>query len=149
MPAGSTHDRFTIALTAAVAPAAYFATGSVELAVVAGVGCLSGLVLSPDLDNGPCMSWAWVRRMFGPLVAAVWGYYWWPYSKMFSHRGLWSHGPVIGTLGRVLYFPFNPFVFCNLVGQWEIALAWFGGLCVADTMHALLDRADRSVGGAL
>ncbi len=28
---------------------------------------------------------------------------WKPYQKAIKHRSIWSHGPLIGTIGRILY----------------------------------------------
>jgi uncharacterized metal-binding protein len=28
---------------------------------------------------------------------------WRPYQKAIKHRSIWSHGPIIGTIGRILY----------------------------------------------
>lgn len=72
---------------------------------------LATFLLSPDLDlhhSSPSRNWGWMKKM------------WWPYSKIFRHRGL-SHIPLIGTGTRLAYL---------------IALACLGVLAV-DVFHAL------------
>ena len=54
---------------------------------------LGGLWLSPDLDtrSNPTRRW-------GPLRLL-----WWPYRRLLTHRSLFSHSPLLGTAGRLLY----------------------------------------------
>ena len=52
---------------------------------------LGGLWLSPDLDTRSN-----ALRRWGPLAVL-----WWPYRRLLPHRSIWSHGPLVGTLGRV------------------------------------------------
>jgi len=54
---------------------------------------VGGLWLSPDLDTH-CRA----LRRWGPLR-----WIWWPYRRLIPHRSLWSHGPVLGTLSRLLW----------------------------------------------
>jgi uncharacterized metal-binding protein len=54
---------------------------------------VGGLWLSPDLDIRSNA----VRR-WGPLAAL-----WWPYRRCLRHRSLLSHGPLLGTAGRLVY----------------------------------------------
>lgn len=92
------------------------------------VGALLGLWLSPDLDtvSDPYRMWGVLR------------FVWWPYQKFFAHRSFWTHFPVVGTLGRVLYL--SPFI---LVAWQFIGLRCFAelvvGLCLADLLHYLMD----------
>jgi uncharacterized metal-binding protein len=54
---------------------------------------LGGLWLSPDLDtrSNPTRRWGVLRLL------------WWPYRRLLRHRSLLSHGPLLGTAGRLLY----------------------------------------------
>ena len=52
---------------------------------------VGGLWLSPDLDTRSN-----ALRRWGPLAVL-----WWPYRRLLPHRSIWSHGPLVGTLGRV------------------------------------------------
>jgi uncharacterized metal-binding protein len=60
-----------------------------------------GLMFGPDLDIRSCQyrRWGWLRWI------------WLPYQQYFRHRSLLTHGPIIGTLLRLLYLS-----------------AWIGGL---------------------
>lgn len=53
---------------------------------------LGGLWLSPDLDTRSNAS-----RRWGPLQRL-----WWPYRRLLRHRSLLSHGPLVGSAGRLL-----------------------------------------------
>lgn len=53
--------------------------------------CVGGLWLSPDLDTRSNALHRW-----GPLA-----FLWWPYRRLLPHRSLWSHGPLLGTIGRL------------------------------------------------
>ena len=102
--------------------------------------------LSPDMDLSQSVSY----RNWG-----VFRLFWWPYAKIFSHRGI-SHSFFFGTLTRVLYLGvvFSPFgVFlchfypkvCEALGKWfvespERILALYLGLFVPNALHVLLDR---------
>jgi uncharacterized metal-binding protein len=54
---------------------------------------LGGLWLSPDLDTHSNPS-----RRWGPLRLL-----WWPYRRLLRHRCLLSHGPLLGSAGRLAY----------------------------------------------
>ncbi len=61
--------------------------------LVTGGFLFGGLMFGPDLDiySRQYQRWGWLRWI------------WLPYRKMMRHRSFWSHGPVVGTLLRLLY----------------------------------------------
>lgn len=61
--------------------------------LVAGGFLFGGLMFGPDLDiySRQYQRWGWLRWI------------WLPYRKMMRHRSFWSHGPVVGTVLRLLY----------------------------------------------
>jgi uncharacterized metal-binding protein len=67
--------------------------GNLTLLVASGF-MLGGLMFGPDLDiySVQYQRWGWLRWI------------WLPYQKSLRHRSFLSHGPVIGTTLRVLYF---------------------------------------------
>lgn len=96
MPNAAGHDAITLALTpvAFIAPL-HLADADISTAAVC-AGCLlfAGLMFGPDLDldSRPFKRW-------GPLRVL-----WWPYQKALPHRHPVSHGIVISTPIRILYF---------------------------------------------
>lgn len=94
MPAGRLHDRITFWSLPLVTGATFYLTrnGTVTL-LVAGGFVFSGVMFGPDLDTRSRQyhRWGWLRWI------------WLPYRQALRHRSVWSHGPVVGTLGRVLY----------------------------------------------
>ncbi|PHX87586.1 MAG: hypothetical protein CK536_05240 [Synechococcus sp. Baikal-G1] len=69
---------------------------------------VGGLLLSPDLDTHSRPT-----RRWGPLRLL-----WWPYRKLLRHRSLLSHGPFLGTLGRLGYLGGLVLVLAGLLTPW-------------------------------
>lgn len=125
-----------------------YATASLALGTCAAVGALSGVILSPDLDQEQrTESEAAVYRM-GAIIGFVFQVYWYAYALAIKHRSPWSHWPVLGSLLRALYAAIPVIVAAFYVyGLWGLLwdarqelLAWFIGLCVSDTAHWLMDQ---------
>jgi uncharacterized metal-binding protein len=94
MAAGLTHDRITKICLPLVAISGWVLTRRVELTIgLAASFLFSGLMFGPDLDihSVQTQRWGWFQWL------------WQPYRKLVPHRSLLSHGPILGTLGRVLY----------------------------------------------
>lgn len=91
MSSGNQHDRAAIALgctfigTAIALPSPF---------LLMGLGSFLHLILSPDLDAYRSNA----KRRWGAL-----GFIWIPYSKTFKHRSPWTHAPIVGTTGRLIY----------------------------------------------
>jgi uncharacterized metal-binding protein len=94
MPSGRTHDRITLYALPLITALSFWQTRSGNLTLlVAGGFLLGGLMFGPDLDIYSCQyqRWGWLR------------FIWLPYQKSLRHRSFLSHGPIIGTMLRVLY----------------------------------------------
>ncbi|MBW4459880.1 MAG: metal-binding protein [Nodosilinea sp. WJT8-NPBG4] len=94
MSSGRTHDRITLWALPLVVLAAFRVTLSGQLTAVVCLGfLLGGWMLGPDLDihSVQYKRWGWLRWI------------WLPYRSRIRHRSHWSHGPIIGTVVRVLY----------------------------------------------
>ena len=95
MPSGKTHDFITLLLAAPTFALAWGMTRSLALAAVVTAATLfGGLMFGPDLDIQSRQYTRW-----GPLR-----FIWWPYKVVFRHRSRLTHGIILGTLIRVLYF---------------------------------------------
>ncbi len=84
--------------------------------LLAGGYLFGGLMFGPDLDTHSCQ-----YRRWGALR-----WVWLPYRRAMRHRSQWSHGMLIGTVGRLFYL--LSLVSCGaLLGLllWEIVL-WLG-----------------------
>jgi uncharacterized metal-binding protein len=95
MPSGRAHDLITIVLAAPAFAAGYAATHRVSIAViVASSFIFGGLMFGPDLDTRSIQysRWSILRGL------------WLPYRSVVKHRSRWSHGLLLGTFLRVLYF---------------------------------------------
>lgn len=115
MPSGRTHDRITLWLLPGVVTVAFYATLNISLTVITCIGfLLGGFMMGPDLDIHSVQYKRW-----GPLR-----WIWYPYQASLKHRSRWSHGPLIGTIIRVVYFAL-----------------WLGilGLVIVEVMNALWD----------
>ncbi|MEL7504973.1 MAG: metal-binding protein [Cyanobacteria bacterium J06554_6] len=120
MPSGKTHDRITLWLLPAVLAAAFYLTLDTPLTVIVCIGfLLGGFMMGPDLDIHSVQYKRW-----GPLK-----WIWYPYQVALKHRSHWSHGPVIGTAVRVLYFAVWVALFgivtVEIMNQlWDAQLTW-------------------------
>lgn len=138
MPVGNRHTVATLSATS-ILTAQAIVTMDAGLAVVA-LGCLCGLVLSPDLDvDGGSISIHHVRETIGAFGAWAWEEYWTLYAGAIAHRSWLSHFPGIGTMVRLAYFiPTWGVLWSLLAGFWW-AWAWVAGLVLSDFIHALMD----------
>lgn len=94
MPLGSTHDRITLWTLPAVTLGIGLLSRDAGITLAVSWAYLfSGLMFSGDLD---------IRsRQYQRWLGLRW--IWLPYRKAMRHRSLWSHGPIVGTVGRVVY----------------------------------------------
>jgi len=129
-----------------------------SLLVFSGLGSLSGLLLSPDLDwrgelvydgfdvtriatsINPKREWEYRRKRIYSKVARRWPVplrqWWFLFALTLSHRGL-SHEPVLGTLLRLVWIA--PLV---ALAAWFFPIQtglWACGLLAIDLAHWLLD----------
>ncbi len=110
MPSGRTHDRITLWGLPWVVAIAYALTRNGELTLIAGLAYLfSGLMFGPDLDIHSVQFKRW----------GMFRWIWLPYQKSLSHRSNLSHGFLVGTTLRVVYFS----VFLLIVGVVTVAIA--------------------------
>jgi len=120
-------------------------------------GAMLGLILTPDLDaNAGNISEEQLREI-SSFGENLWWMYWFPYRRLLPHRSPFSHWPIIGTIGRLLYIsiPYwiglavayflDPPIFSRLVqaGIWLITLPYFRvavlGLAGTDLLHFFMD----------
>jgi uncharacterized metal-binding protein len=95
MSSGRTHDRITLWTLPIVVLIAFRFTLDGWLTTIVCLGFLfGGWMFGPDLDihSVQYKRWGWFR------------FIWLPYRGRIRHRSRLSHGPVIGTAVRVLYF---------------------------------------------
>jgi uncharacterized metal-binding protein len=94
MPSGRTHDRITMYALPFVVGVTFWQTRSSNATLlVAGGFLFGGLMFGPDLDIYSVQFQRW----------GFWRWIWLPYQKSLRHRSFLSHGPIIGTILRVLY----------------------------------------------
>ena len=108
-------------------------------AIPFGLGALTAIILQPDLDqiDGPYGYYGFfVLRETWPPLERFWSLYFKLYAK-FPHRSIWTHGPFIGTVIRLLYtFWWLYFLLPNVPSGSE----WFVTAIIAcDIMHWILD----------
>lgn len=94
MPSGKTHDRITLWTLPWIMGGTLILTrdGTLTL-IVASAFLFSGLMFGPDLDIYSIQYKRW----------GILRYLWLPYQKLLRHRGIFSHGLIIGTVIRVFY----------------------------------------------
>lgn len=147
MPSGKTHDRITFLLILPTFIAAYLLSHKLEESLLASLAMLfGGLMFGPDLDINSRQYYRW-----GPLRLL-----WWPYQKIFSHRSIFTHGILIGTILRIGYFflvitlvtfigiyllqfwqgkePDTEFLLSNIIGQILTIIQVIPGNCLIATL---------------
>ena len=152
MASGRTHISGTLVLTPITVMTAWqLSHGDLNMSLIAGLGCLSGVIISPDLDMaGRTISESIVLR-WNILLGRLWIMLWFPYAMIHKHRGL-SHVPIFGTMSRVLYiticytlihyvllhyYAINLLVWPQL--HWLEVVIFIAGLTVSDLGHWVLD----------
>jgi uncharacterized metal-binding protein len=120
MPSGRTHDRITMYALPLVAGITLWQTRSSNATLlVAGGFLFGGLMFGPDLDiySVQFQRWGFLRWI------------WLPYQKSLRHRSFLSHGPIIGTILRILYLGCLLAILAILVltiaqKLWNLSFTW-------------------------
>jgi uncharacterized metal-binding protein len=120
MPSGRTHDRITMYALPFVAGITLWQTRSSNVTLlVAGGFLFGGLMFGPDLDiySVQFQRWGFLRWI------------WLPYQKSLRHRSFLSHGPIIGTILRILYLGcllaiLAIFVLAIAQRLWNLSFTW-------------------------
>lgn len=104
MSSGKTHSTAALVTLLPIAGfSIYLASqGFVEPAIGLTVGGVCGWLVTPDADVDGITHEEVRWFKINPLLGHVWHLFWWPYGKMFKHRGS-SHIIFWGTLTRILY----------------------------------------------
>lgn len=96
-----------------IAGGTLYVTARADLAFwVSGGFLFSGLVFGPDLDL-----YSFHYKRWGKLR-----WLWRPYQRAIKHRSIWSHGPLVGTIGRILYLS----LWLGLAGAIYLGVAQLG-----------------------
>lgn len=134
MANGATHTLTT--MCASAVGVSYFGLDNIEASsawLLAGLWCV---IVQPDLDVDNGYYGLFVLSNTKKGIERLWHLYWQPYARLLKHRSFFSHAPLIGTLGRLLY------------GGWfliPILLLWVGtsyfvtAIIAFDTLHWILD----------
>ena len=108
MPSGVVHDRITIWILPWVVGITYCLTRSAELTLILAGGYLfSGMMFGPDLDIRSIQYKRW------GIIRGIWL----PYRRFLRHRSAWSHGFLLGTFVRLIYFLFSICFVCHRPGR--------------------------------
>ena len=113
---------------------------------------MCGTVLSPDLDHDWRTESEQILWRLSPALGLPFTVAWSAYAFAVPHRSFFSHFPIVGTLGRLLYVAallWLAQVHLRAVGL-DVDAFWFTenprpvlamccGLAVADCLHWLMD----------
>lgn len=151
MPSGKIHATDSVIIAGGIMALSFWQGWEKAPALTVGIGSLSGMFLSPDLDqDGKTRSELVIIRKW-PIIGHLFFVYWYFYAIAIPHRHWSSHFPVVGTLLRLLYcvplfllagyglrqinVDLEPLV--TILLQWG---KWFViGLALSDFMHWLRD----------
>lgn len=155
MSSGLWHNRATIGATLLASGVSLIINPTITPFIL--IGGLLGVPLSPDVDQptlnrfeGQLLKSSFpLFKLFGYLHITLFA----PYSRMFGHRSFWTHTPVIGTIGRLIYIGLFigtirllalPIDYVMLLWQqnelnYQYLLAIIGMLILVDTIHWFMD----------
>lgn len=120
MPSGKTHDRLTWIFAPAVLLVGWVLSQQLAVSATAALAFVfAGLMFSGDLDlkSVQYKRWGWLRWI------------WIPYQRTVPHRSPFSHGPVLGTLTRLLYLSAWMFL---LFWLWTRLVLWLAQMSLAE-----------------
>jgi uncharacterized metal-binding protein len=97
-----------------IAGGTLYATARADLAFwVSGGFLVSGLIFGPDLDL-----YSFHYKRWG-----IFRWLWRPYQQAIKHRSIWSHGPIVGTVGRIFYLG----LWVGLAGLFYLGISQLAG----------------------
>ena len=107
-------------------------------------GCLAGILINPDLDIDDPTRSHYVIGRWGMIAFGLWYLLWYLYSRLFSHRSIWSHAPVVSTVIRVGYLAAISWIILTLLRMpWPATPDWammaIAGLTISDMLHWAAD----------
>jgi uncharacterized metal-binding protein len=139
MPDGRTHDIITAVTAPIVAGVSYYLTKDVKTtAIILGCFLFASLMFNGDLDTETAPYHRWLILRF----------IWIPYQSMFTHRSIFTHGLIIGTVIRILYVGAIPLTIIACKGQAHVltninlhlAILIFIGLELGSAFHTIADK---------
>ena len=147
MSSGAAHAAAGVVLGAVGTGAALVACGLGYLPAAympcAVAGWWVGVLVTPDADMIQ-RTHEEARMARIPLVGWLWRAIWLPYALAIPHRSVWSHGLIVGTVGRALYLGL-----LIAVGAWALgktltpnwwAIVWLApGWVAQDALHAIME----------
>jgi len=145
---GRAHATASYALAPVTGVAVGLLLADLQTGVLAAAGCVAGVLLSPDLDQESITeSESLVYRKGGNVLGHLWRAYWMLYALVLPHRSVLSHGPLIGTAGRLAYL-LAPWIIWALAGGWigDLVFTLYPfwpvalGLAVSDLAHWAMDQ---------
>ena len=103
MPSGKFHAQDSLLVAGLVVANTFVSKGDMGIALALAGGSVTGLFLSPDLDQDGRTNSEWLLIKHLPFIGHIFFMYWYPYAVAIKHRSPLSHAPLLGTLGRLLY----------------------------------------------
>lgn len=137
MPCGRTHDLITNILGILVIFFTFVFNGfNIESGLIIIFFYFAGYMFNGDLDtNSRAYNRWWVFKMI-----------WIPYQLLFSHRSIFTHGFIVGTLMRLIYVFIIPFIFFSgeiidfFVNQTNFIIFALVGMEIGAMSHTLADK---------
>lgn len=139
MPNGRTHDKITFILLPVIGLLSYYFTTDIKsTSILMFTYFFASIMFNGDLDTNskPYNRW-FILKMI-----------WIPYQLMFTHRSIFTHGIIIGTVIRLLYLGIIPFIIIWLKGSLDIItsidlgifILIFIGLESGSAVHTISDK---------
>lgn len=146
MPNGKTHDKITLVTTPIVAGVGFWVTrhqnpqdlmfASILTLIITGAYFFASTMFNGDLDTNsrPYNRWFLLKMI------------WIPYQLLFTHRSIWTHGIIIGTVVRLIYLSPLIILFFKLFNlswgeiNWAYVFPILIGLELGNSVHTISDK---------
>ena len=138
MPDGRTHDKITIYVLPIILLLLFLVIPEVTSILIISIGYLfSSYMFNGDLDiySRPYRRWGILR------------FIWKPYQNTFSHRSVFTHGLIIGTIIRLIYLFLIPVIVSMILGMNvlsfllnPISIMFYVGLELGSAVHTISDK---------
>lgn len=136
MPSGKTHDKISIGFLPILLVILYF----IEINMIGMIIISISFLFASFMFNGDLDLYSLPYKRWGPLK-----FIWKPYQNI-PHRSILSHGLIIGTIIRLVYLLFIPFLFV-FFGHYDISFLYdiktlyiLIGLECGSALHTISDK---------
>jgi|SRR5690606_11955836 len=137
MASGQIHTMTT--MCASAVGVAYYGLDNIPASSAWLLGGLWCVIVQPDLDQIDGNNGYYGMSVLSDTkrgLERLWRSYWQIYARLLSHRSFFSHAPIVGTFGRLIY---GGWFFVPLLALWDGTPYFVTCIIAFDVLHWILD----------